>query len=1135
MSQSSQGELLFAGFRIPAKVDLLYRGEEMVALERRAVQVLRYLAEHGDRVVTKDELLEAVWPDTFTTDGVLKRAVSQARRALGDVADQCRFIETYHGQGYRFIAAVKRPASQSAPAAPPAENAGPPAGTGTAAAPAPTPAVAIIPLPAPPQLAAPPRASAFEQASMRPFQTGNGVVGVPDYNQLVGREAELRQLQTEYARVLAGNGRSVMIFGEPGVGKTQLARAFVRWAQGQGALCLSARFFDYQASRLAPYEIFLDLLRTALGMPTAGSPESALPNALSDLRGLAQQQLGVNLPEELFTDPKLDARLGKNSGTLSTGTLAVPGEPGYGLPRTGTLGPRPQTTGPLINTNSRTVVALSQCFIRASLHRPLVLVFDDLQWADEASRDCVAHLLRTLQSEPLMIVCLARAEAANDRHHPLSDWLKRQASLRSYTALTLAPLSENDCRSACEAVFSASLPIPAADLQRLYRVTSGNPYFLTEMLRLLVAESVVTFNAAQSTWEWHGIRDLHLPDTVVMVARAKLDRLNDEVRELVECAAVIGDEFRIETLARMMTRGEEEIENLLLLGVRAGVLSERGVSTGNDARFYHTILRHVLYENLPPRRRKRLHLQAAQALENVYRRDRERIAEALSVHYEAAGDAARTFEWSLRAWQAASSRQSWSEAMSNIERARLAADELQRLGDAPLAQAERLSLLFAWGETCYATGRLQEAERAYSEAVALANTAHDRSALAVALLQHGQTQMGLAQYREARLLTEQALELYRQLNDAEGVALAMLQLGGIEVQLGHYEAAAQFAQDALEGVALNSQIAAVAFGLLGWARALQGHYAEGVPLLERAVDYMGNIGDVQRRALLLRRRHWAELARGRYESAIELAARARDDFRSVGDARGEAQMDLGIGQARLAQGLYDEALELLKRAQESLHRVGDTHLEAEAQWLLGRAHSEMGQYQTAEKLLTGALATIRESVGDRDDEFRMLTELARLRLATGASDTALALANEAVAIADELHNLDGLGLALIEQAWAQWTLKDSALALSTLRRGLSLLEETGAGERWRAYQALSLWLEQSPEEQSQREALAALRTCVTLLAEFRDQLPAEEPVRRASFLRSRSFWAQKLCTQLRQQGLAAEAETLAREWRLNGG
>ncbi len=1119
----SHSELQFGGFRIPAKVDLLYRGAELVALERRAVQVLRFLAAHSERVVTKDELLEAVWPDTFTTDGVLKRAVSQARRALGDVADQARFIETYHGQGYRFIAGVTSDVLPDALAT--AAEAHSSVGAATAAAPAlVSPIQTVTGEQQVPAFETPSLVPTGRHAGGVPFTTGAGL-GVPDYNQLVGRDTELQQLQTEYARVLAGNGRPVMIFGEPGIGKTQLARAFVRWAQAQGALCLYARFFDYQASRLAPYEVFLDLLRTVLGVPNAGVSEGAQPLAASDLRALALQQLGVSLPDELFADA--NARLIKN-----TGALVMPDQSALSVARGGPPSAIPKTTGPLIHSNSHTVVALSQCFVRASLHRPLVLVFDDLQWADEASRDCVGYLLRTLQSEPLMIVSLARAEAANDRNHPLAEWLRRQASLRSYTALTLAPLNADDCRTASEAVFNQTLQVPPADLQRLHHVTGGNPYFLTEMLRLLVSEGALNFNAAQSTWQWQGLKDLHLPDTIVMAAHAKLDRLSEAVRELAEAAAVIGDEFRIETLAQMLGRGEEEIESLLLAGVKAGVLSERGVSAGNDARFYHTILRHVLYENLPPRRKKRLHLQAAQALERVYRRDRERVAEALSVHYAAAEDALRTFEWSMRAWQAASSRQSWSEAMTNIERARRAADYLQHGATAPLNQAERLRVLFAWGETCYATGNLHEAERAYSEAVALANAVHDRSGLAVALLQHGQTQMGLSQYREATLVTEQALELYRQLNDVEGAALALLQLGGVEVRLGQYEAAADFAQQALADVALNSQIAAVAFGLLGWARALQGHYAEGVPLLERAVDYMSGIGDVQRRALLLRRRHWADLARGRYEGAIELALRARDDFRSVGDARGEAQMDLGIGQARLAQGLYDEAVELLKRAQESLRRAGDTHLEAEAQWLLGRAYCELGQFPPAEAHLTGALLTIRASVGDRDDEFRMLTDLARLRLATGEAEFALALATEAAGIADELHNGDGLGLALIEQARAQFALGDMAKALNGLRRALSLLDESGAGERWRGYQALALVLEQNPDEKSQREAVEALRTCVRLLNEMCEQIAAGDAGRCAVFRRTRGFWAEKLAAQLRQQGLNAEAEALARVWEM---
>jgi DNA-binding winged helix-turn-helix (wHTH) protein len=104
--------LIFAPFHLPPDVDLLYRDEAVVPLEPRAVRVLRYLVENSERVVSKDELLEAVWPDVFTTDGVLKKAVSQVRRALCDEVKSAQFIETYHRRGYRFIAPVRRRVKQ---------------------------------------------------------------------------------------------------------------------------------------------------------------------------------------------------------------------------------------------------------------------------------------------------------------------------------------------------------------------------------------------------------------------------------------------------------------------------------------------------------------------------------------------------------------------------------------------------------------------------------------------------------------------------------------------------------------------------------------------------------------------------------------------------------------------------------------------------------------------------------------------------------------------------------------------------------------------------------------------------------------------------------------------------------------
>lgn len=1081
--QIAQDTLLFPPYRIPANIDLLYCEDKTVALERRAVQVLRYLVANHDRVVSKDELLEAVWPDTYTTDGVLKRAVSQARRALGDVADEAKFIETYHGRGYRFIAEVQLEAAKKD--AKPVE--------------APDEIVESV---------APVEPTLIAKSVAQP-----AVTGIPDYNQLVGRETELAQLLGDYHRALDGNGRPVLLIGEPGVGKTQLSRAFTKLAQSQGATCLYAQFFDYRASRLAPYEIFLDLLRTLLGVTATNRDEC-------DLRALAKNHFGVSLPEELFTDGRLNSQIRQ---ATNTGALRIEETT---IARTGSLNlPRP--TGKLTAPSSNAVAPIGQCFLRASRQRPLVLIFDDIQWADEASREVIGNLMRTLQSEPLTLLCLARAEAVNERQNSFAEWLKRLAGYRSYTTLSLRPLDEAECRAAIEAVFNSAIEVPPADLQTLHRITGGNPYFLVEMLRLLAAERAVSFDPQpEPHWQWNGIKDLSLPVTIVMAAQAKLDRLSEEVREMAEMAAVLGEEFRVETLAKMSGRSEEDIERLLSEGVRRGVLSEHGVTGDNDARFYHNTLRRVLYDGLSPRQRKRLHLFAARAIEAIYLLEPDRVSDAISAHYEAGGNWERAFDWGIRAWQAASSRLSWSEAMTCIERANRAAKELAQSSGNQIAPMDQLKMLFAIGETNFAVGKLKESDAVYAEAVSLARSMGDRAGLATALLQQGQTRMSLSLYREAIAVTQQAREIYQTMGDQDGAGLALLQIGGVEVRLGNYDAAIELAQQSLRDVPLNSHVAAIAFGLLGWARALQGHFTEGAPLLERAVEYLSSVGDIQRRVLLLRRSHWAELSRGRYETAIELALRAREDAERLGDANSEAEMDMGIGQARLAQGLYEEAVEMLNRAQQKMHAVGATHSEAETYWLLGRANCELGHLAEARKLLEKSYAMILE-IGDRDDEFRVMTDLARLELAESNAQSALEFADNAVVIAEELKNRDWLGAILTERARALLALEQIDEAASVIERAIALLEEAESGERWRAFWAKAQIL--NAQNPTSPETLAAFQQTVRLLDDIRQQLGKDES-RFAAITRARQAPATELQALLIKLGQTDKAQQLSQSW-----
>jgi tetratricopeptide (TPR) repeat protein len=925
----------------------------------------------------------------------------------------------------------------------------------------------------------------------------------PNYDLLVGRETELSLLRAEYGRVLAGSGQPVVVKGEPGIGKTQLARHFGRWARGEGAAYIYARFFDYEGSRLAPYETFIDLLGAALSADRRAEAGVSRAHSARELREAVAARCGETLPDELFGVEEASA---------------TPARVGSG-------------------DHFRIVAPLGRAFLRLSRERPLVMVLDDLQWADGVSLDCLGYLMRVRAAEPLLLVLLARAEESADARHKLAQWLKRQAGYRSFTSLGLAPLGEGACREAVEEAFGGAFRaplIPQSDTSTVFRVTGGNPYFLVETLRLLVAKGAISAASSgaesESRWQWNGIENVPLPDSLVMAALGKLERTPANLRELLEHAAVLGDEFRVETLARMSGRGEDELDESLREGLRLGVLAERGLSFGEDYRFYHTLLRRVLYESLPPRRRRRLHLLAASAIEEVHARQHERLAEALSAHYEAAGDARRAFRWSMRAWSAASARWHWAEAVSCAERARRASARLEFRRDATYAEgdntanffrphaaadspygepsalpaSEKLSLLLALCESLHAVGRNRELEPVLPEALALARSLGDEAAEAAVMFQDGLVHSALSQYREAQASVERALEIYRRLGDSGRARLAVVQLGRIRASMGDYEVSSQLIQAVLDEEGVDEETAADAAGMLGWARALQGRYTEGVELMKKCLDYHARRGNVRLRAQVLRRLHWADLSRGQYESAVALARRAQKDFRTIGNLFGEAKTYMGLGQARIAQGLYEEGIGYLRRTLESLKTNGDAHCEAETLWLLGRAHCEAGRLTEAEAALGRALDMIRR-IGDRDDEFRILVDQARVGVARGDFREALTKAAEAAKIAAELNSRDGLGFALVEQSHAERGLGEPRRAVSSAEVAVGLLEDTGSGERWRGYRALALALEAGGGDGDDERARAAHRRAAELLREIRDQLPPDDTRRREEMSRARQL------------------------------
>lgn len=1034
----------FGEFRVLSGLDLLFRGDEVVALEPRAVCVLRHLVRHAGRVVGKEELLDEVWPDTYVTDGVLKKAVSQIRRALDDPPQQSRFVETYHRRGYRFVATLQRAA-----------------------------------------VTAPPPLAAVEPAGRDERDL--------DFDQLAGREMEMEALRAEYRRALAGQASGLLVLGEAGIGKTQLSRHFQAWAGRQGALCLYTRFVDYGGSRVAPAALFLDLLRTALAVERA-----------EELRGAIETRLGVALPAELFEASR---------GFAPAEPLALSSSEAAAL-------------------SCQTAFALASSFVALSRQTPLVLQLDDLQWADPFSLDVGAHLLRAARGERLLLVGLSRPTESSSNESPLAAWRRVQAGVRGLCEIPLRGLGEEGFRQALAAILGhpeeaeeaggaeGGPEIAEEDVRRLLRLTGGNPYFLTEVLRGLAADGVV-YRALDGRWRCDRLRCLRLPETLATAARSFLLALDPEVREVLETAAVLGDEVRVSLLALVADRTAADIEQVLSRALQAGVVSTAQLSPGEDCRFRHTILREVLYEDLPPWRRRACHARGARALEQLFAAEPDRVSEALAAHHRAAGERQRSFAWDLRAAQAALGRWQWREALACAGRAREDAAELRRAGAAGPAAGDLIELRIVLGRSLCVLGQAREAEIELEAAAAAALDLKDESTLAHAFFHLGQARVAQGRQADARAASERALALFTAQSDERAAALARSQLASIRIAMGEYAVASETLQSETEG--LRPGLVLSLAGPRGWALALQSRYAEAIPLLEIAAAERRAEDDPRGLASILKRLQWAHLGRGEHARALEISAEACACFRAAGDRLGMARTGMSIGQALVAQGLAAKGLEKLRRAAAELCELGDHHCEAEALWLAGRALVDLGRLDEARPLLEGALETVRQ-VPDRDDEFRISIDLACLLRAESRPEEALAVAQSAHAIAASLGSRDGAAWALAEVAFAHLGLNARSEALAAAEEAVDLLTRSGSGELWRGLWALGL----AQETWSLRLAIATLERCEALLATAR--APIGSPADRRAVEEARRPPVADLHRLLLAAGETARARELCRRW-----
>lgn len=458
------------------------------------------------------------------------------------------------------------------------------------------------------------------------------LAAIPQLNRLVrgrmiGREEEFGEAISLWQKTTAGQGQFLLISGEPGIGKTRMVRELSTYAEISGGKTLVGLCY---ADERKPYSPIAQMVETSL----ENGYELNLPEpVLADLLTLAPE-LRLNYPD---------------------------------VPPNDRLDPEAEQ-----QRLFESIVTWSSALTK---NGNLLLVIDDVHWADSGSLALLRHLARRIGRRRALVVATYR-EVELDEALPLQELLGDLNRERLSTRIKLSRLSKEQTRDLLTTIFAEE--ITPEFLEGIYRETEGNPFFIEEVCRALVDSGELFFEGGR--WHRPDMEKLEIPQSIKVTIQSRLAKLSEEDQDTLQIAALLGRDFEYGMLSTVSDLDEDRLINVLERAEQAQLVEEvrrPGFGKSMVFSFTHALIHSTLLSNLSTLRRQRLQRQVALDLETSFPRRRQELAPLLGRYFAEAGDGEKAIEYLLIAGDDSRQVYAYKEAIEDYEQALIFLRELE--------------------------------------------------------------------------------------------------------------------------------------------------------------------------------------------------------------------------------------------------------------------------------------------------------------------------------------------------------------------------------------------------------------------------------------------------------------------------